>query len=274
MNLKWYSMPTFRKWFRKGFYVFALLRYLFGGQFSRAILYYKKRISQFFSRHRKRAFLYSICLVILLVLIFANIKIAHLDDNLETNYCTNFDSNNLPPTCQKIANENNQYDTLPSPPWRDIYAATSTKDAFLAAECDSSYHEHLWEAKIKVDNNETALEILKQNCLQILNVVETDFDGDREKEIAMITSGAGCVSCHGQEVRIIKGDKVIFYKEGENFTVLPTKDFIGFLLKYPLRKDGEGYCCPSEGVVESYKLKAGGSELETFYKIDEKRETY
>lgn len=133
--------------------------------------------------------------------------------------------------------------------------------------------DYLWEdSKFVVHNNQTALEIIKKECLQLIPTSTTaDFDGDNQDEIVMITSGAGCVSCHGQEIRIIKGNKVIFYKDGLDFIIKPVKDFAGFILQYPV----EDLSTPEAGyVIESYKMKRGGSGLETFYKFNEEKKSY
>lgn len=140
--------------------------------------------------------------------------------------------------------------------------------------CEGLLNNSLVGDKLKVQNNKTAIKIIEDNCLWVLNSSLADFDGDGKDEIAMITSGAGCGSCHGQEIRIIKNDEIIFYKEGEDFSILPAKNFTGFTLEYPVRKENEGYGDPSEGIVESYKLKNSGSRIPAFYKFSEKKEPY
>jgi len=116
MATKWYSIPTFKKWFKARFYLPALFSYLFSKRFLNTVI-----------RHKKRIGLYSLSLVCLLILVLVNIKIAHRNDGVVTSYCTNFDYNNLPPTCQKIADENKMYSTYPHTPlWKDIYDETST----------------------------------------------------------------------------------------------------------------------------------------------------
>ena len=101
--------------------------------------------------------------------------------------------------------------------------------------------------------------------------VIADFDGDGYGEIAMITSGIGCGSCHGQEIRIIKGDKVVFYKDGLDFIIKPAKDFIGFTLQYPV----EDLSTPEAGyIIESHKIRKDGSGLETFYLFSKENKSY
>jgi hypothetical protein len=50
----------------------------------------------------------------MVIFIFANVKIAHLNDNLETSYCADYTSDNMPPPCKKLAEEIQKYNTSPS----------------------------------------------------------------------------------------------------------------------------------------------------------------
>ena len=96
-----------------------------------------------------------------------------------------------------------------------------------------------------------------------------DFDADGYKEIAMITSGIGCGSCHGQEIRIIKDDKVIFYKEGTDFGIEPAKDHVGFtLFEYNYSDPEAGY------IIESYKKTKDSDGLGTFYLYSKEKKSY
>lgn len=128
-------------------------------------------------------------------------------------------------------------------------------------------------AKEKLGNNETALNILQDNCLWLLDYKNDDFDSDQKNELAMITGGVGCGSCHWNVLFIIKDNRVIFEKEQEDINIWAVKD-IGFAIKYPIRKEGEPMCCPSEGIVESYKAKNVGNIDESFDIIGQKIEEY
>lgn len=142
----------------------------------------------------------------------------------------------------------------------------------ITEECKYVFNKQLEYTKSRVGNNKTAIEIIKNKCLQILNFsFMADFDRDGQNEIVMITSGAGCGSCHAQEIRIIKGDKVIFYKDGSDFRINLTKDPIGFTIQYPVIDLSE----PEAGyIIESYKIKRGGNGLEAFYKFNEEKKSY
>ena len=117
------------------------------------------------------------------------------------------------------------------------------------------------EALISLDNNEYALSILKNDCKFIQYILKKDFDWDGKKEIAIVAADLGCASCHGNYIYIVKEDKTIFYKATENVFMRPTTRFAGFELKEPIRKDGEGYCCPSEGTVTAYQFDKTKNEF-------------
>lgn len=108
--MQWYQMPTFKKILRARFYLPSFFSHLFSKRFLEAMRCHKKRI-----------LFYSVSFIIIAILIFVNIKIIHSNDDLEISYCANYDYNNLPPPCQKLARENNQYNTSPSPDWPNIY---------------------------------------------------------------------------------------------------------------------------------------------------------
>src|SRR3989338_10982951 len=143
----------------------------------------------------------------------------------------------------------------------------------IAEECKRIVDYQSEHAKSGVLNNKTAVEIIKEECLLVLDSsIIADFNGDNKNEIAMITSGAGCGSCHAQEIRIIKDDKVIFYKNGSDFTIKLTNNPIGFILEYP-----EKSLPPSPGdeyVIEGYKAIKGEGGLESFYRTSLERKKY
>lgn len=126
----------------------------------------------------------------------------------------------------------------------------------------------------RLNNNRAALEIIKKGDLWLMSANFEDFDGDGEDELAMITSGANCGSCHPNELRIIKKDKVVFYKDTYDVDIWPAKGFSGFIIKHPIFKINEPLCCPSEGTVESYKVSKDSTGTETFIKISERKEPY
>lgn len=147
------------------------------------------------------------------------------------------------------------------------------KCSAITEECKYVFDRQLEDSKLKVGNNKTAIEIIKNKCFLILDSsVIADFDGDGQKEIAMITSGAGCGSCHAQEIRIIKGDEVIFYKDGSDFMIKLADDLNGFTLQYSVislpPNPGDEY------IIESYKARKGGIGLEAFYVMSQEKKSY
>lgn len=163
----------------------------------------------------------------------------------------------------KSANISNIIESRPSNDWGVDFLDKAKNDCM-------GIDVYLDGAKEKLENNETALNILQDNCLWLLNYNNDDFDGDQKNEIAMITGGAGCGSCHWNVIFIIKNNRVIFEKEAEDINIWAVKD-IGFAIKYPIRKEGEPMCCPTEGIVEVYKAN---NTSESFVKVEEHIEVY
>ncbi|GEM_PF-6278264 len=138
----------------------------------------------------------------------------------------------------------------------------------------SDQNLRLDEASEKVNGNQKALSILKEKCLWLMRVENEDFDGDGKKELLIGASGAGCGSCHLQDIYIIKDNEVIFYKLADDPGIRLADEYIGLEIREPTRKDNEAMCCPSEGIIQSYRLQKGGQGLNTFYKFDERVESY
>lgn len=141
-------------------------------------------------------------------------------------------------------------------------------------ECNLVFNKLLEGTKLLVDNNQTAIDIVKDKCLMVLsrNSSVIDFDGDGEKEIVLVTSGAGCGSCHSQEIRIINDDKVIFHKEGSDFKVTFPGDSGRFTLEYPI--DSLPPCPGDEYLIGNYKARIGENGLVSFDKLSEEKRPY
>lgn len=142
------------------------------------------------------------------------------------------------------------------------------------AACGELVASQKEEANLILQNNDFALKILEDKCLWMMGDTTRldDFDGNGKKdEIAMITSGAGCGSCHGQEIRIIKNNEIIFYKTGIDFSIESAKEFVGFILGQQGDADENGVivaCCSSNGITEGYEFN---KSTVTFDKIWTKR---
>ncbi|OGD24189.1 hypothetical protein A2Z10_03000 [Candidatus Azambacteria bacterium RBG_16_47_10] len=151
--------------------------------------------------------------------------------------------------------------------------ALGVNQKVINEECERIVDSQLERSGYKVDKNKTAIEIVKSNCLWISDSsFTTDFDADDQMEIVMITFGAGCGSCHAQEVRIIKDDKVVFYKEGSDFAITLANEFTGFVLQYP-----EKSLPPNSGdkyIIEGYKAVMGDEGLESFIGFYKEKKVY
>lgn len=146
------------------------------------------------------------------------------------------------------------------------------KQKAMEEECHYVINKQLEYSKSIVNNNNTTIEIIKNNCLQVDDSsFTTDFDKDGQKEVVLITAGAGCVSCHIQEIRIIKDNKVIFYKDGSDFWLKLVNDHSGFTLQYPVTDLSD----PESGyIIESYKAKISVNGVEYFDKVSEEKKSY
>ena len=149
-----------------------------------------------------------------------------------------------------------------------------TEEALLPDKDCFGIDLRLEEAGKEVRGNKRAIELLEKNCLWLFNTQFHDLTGDKEDELIMITSGAGCASCHWNRIYILSEDKIIFQKDVEDVWFWPAENYFGFIIKYPLRREDEAYCCPTEGIVESYTVSSINSGYETFYKFDERSEPY
>lgn len=146
---------------------------------------------------------------------------------------------------------------------REKAVITGSLSPPIDKECERLVSAQFEDARARVQNNTLALEIVKKECLQVMPAtLIADFDGDGQKEIAMITAGAGCRSCHAQELRIIKDNEVIFEKEGNDLEIEPANNFTGFLLKEPILENSEPACCHAESIVEGYM-----PNRDSYYKV-------
>ncbi len=132
----------------------------------------------------------------------------------------------------------------------------------------------LQQAEKKVNNNSKALEILRTNCLQLVNANVHDFTGDGKEDVAMVTSKAECNNCSQNRIYIVSENEIIFQKDSENVELWPFENRPGFAIRYPLRKQGEALCCPTESIKESYDINTLGEKYNNFYKYDEHYEAY
>lgn len=149
---------------------------------------------------------------------------------------------------QKIPNSeqpNQQVKTTPSP----VPCATDDRYIETRSQPDS-------EIARVVFNNQAALQLIKDKCMWVFGAVKGDLLGSGEENIVFWGSGVGCGSCHLQTVYVLSGNKVILEKWMGDPKVEITKDNNGkdvLSIVEPLRKEDEGWCCPSWGVKTLYR---------------------
>src|SRR3989339_1206230 len=124
--------------------------------------------------------------------------------------------------------------TFPSPP-----GDSSQKHAKTGCSDSELYLDKLNE---RVKNNPTALTVIKDKCLWVLHDEFFDATGDEKKELFMITSGAGCGSCHGQELYVFSDEKEVFHFSGQDILVGPIDNLNKYQnLAGERIKQGEGF---------------------------------
>lgn len=93
-------------------------------------------------------------------------------------------------------------------------------------DCSVYYEKQIIEMlDPKIKDNVLIYQTLKDRCTVSLKTYFNDFTNDGCDEVILITSGAGCASCHAQQLLIFKDDQLIFEKGGSDliFTLNPDK---------------------------------------------------
>ncbi len=108
----------------------------------------------------------------------------------------------------------------------------------------------------KLENNQTAINIIRERCLTVWDVYKSHLDSSGNENFIFTASAQGCGSCHGVNVFILSGDKIIFDEGMDDpiFELAKTDEGKqGFTIIQPLRKRLEGLCCPTNGVKTFYE---------------------
>lgn len=129
-------------------------------------------------------------------------------------------------------------------------------------------------AKI-VFNDQTAIKLIKDNCMWVFGAVKGDLLGLGEENIVFWGSGVGCASCHLQTIYVLSGNKVILEKWMGDPKVEIVKDDRGkdvLSIVEPLRREDEGWGFPSWGVKTLYRWSNNSNNFYDFdsspYKYD------
>lgn len=121
----------------------------------------------------------------------------------------------------------------------------------------------LSEASKQLNGNQTALGIIKKNCLWLSNSFSADLENNGKKDLVFWAIGAGCTSCHAKYFYILSDKKIILQKELDD-PVIETEIVNGantLVITEPIRKDVELLSSPT-------------SELKTWYLWDKSTETF
>lgn len=130
-----------------------------------------------------------------------------------------------------------------------------------------------------VKNNETAMNLLQNDCLFSMQNGYFDVTGDGNKEILLITTGFDCVTCRATRLIIISDNEVLVDKSVKNAMIRQIKDNnMSFEIKEPIYFNSTGYCCPTKGIVKVYEYRGDWyvdfDDTTVFARIDEYTEDY
>lgn len=122
---------------------------------------------------------------------------------------------------------------------------------------------------LKKLQNQTAVNMLKQNCAWLMDSFTTNFDG--HDNLVFLTAGAGCGSCREQTLHILSGSKIIFEKilDDPQVSTHTVNGQTALVIRQPIRKHNETYGDPSEWDEVTYVWFEG-----TFVHYDEQTGLY
>lgn len=113
----------------------------------------------------------------------------------------------------------------------------------------------LIDAAKKLNNNQVAVNLLKNNCMWLFGALEGELEGNGTKDLVFWGSGAGCVSCHGQTIYVVSGKKVIFKQEETDPEISVKKletSAQGLVITRPLYQRGDTYADHTWGLTTTY----------------------
>lgn len=134
-----------------------------------------------------------------------------------------------------------------------------------------NYDLRLSEAAKKLNNNHAALNIIKQNCLWLFGSLSADLEQKGTDNLIFWASGAGCVSCHAQQLYVLSGNKIVAQKDLDDPIISMAKTDTGenaLVISEPLRQHNQSLSSPSWRLVTSYLL---GKDNQ-FYAFDQRPE--
>lgn len=88
--------------------------------------------------------------------------------------------------------------------------------------------------------------------MEVRERFDGDVTGDGVPEVLYLAVGAGCVSCHYQQLWVFQDSQLLTLVETDDARVALLADGNGFELTQPLRQEDEPMCCPSSLVTRTF----------------------
>ncbi len=96
----------------------------------------------------------------------------------------------------------------------------------------------------------------------VLERRHSDVTGDRVADDIYLTSGAGCGSCHGQQVWVYSGGRLVFQQEVDDASVSVMRDHRGMTVSTDTPgTPGVDSCCPASKTIETWRWSPHGFVL-------------
>jgi hypothetical protein len=104
--------------------------------------------------------------------------------------------------------------------------------------------------------------VLRQANRAILEQFHRDVTGDGRADNLFLTSGAGCASCHAQQIWIYSGGRLIFQQQVDDAAIVVARNQAGMeIITDTPGSPGLDSCCPSKKTHERWAWTVSGFAL-------------
>lgn len=134
------------------------------------------------------------------------------------------------------------------------FPTKSEQKTTSVVKCDGDLQ--LSRAEKELQGNQSALEIIKNNCLILVSSFKADLQNNGTQDLVFWGVGAGCGSCHAKEFYILSPEGKVLYNDELDDPQIEVKAISQkkniLVIKQPIRKDNESYSSPSEFETKNY----------------------
>ncbi|MCD6225742.1 hypothetical protein J7J95_01520 [bacterium] len=116
---------------------------------------------------------------------------------------------------------------------------------------DVQYHFDILSEETK--KHTEIMRKLKEKCQDPLQDEVVDLNNDGNMEILILTSNAGCVSCHYRWAYIYYNGELRLIKSGHELEIVSEPERNGFYVIEGILSDNEPWCCPSKALKIFYQ---------------------